>query len=108
MNPNVRPTSLTLASKPAKTGVKIEVYHPKRGWENVTIRDDYDFQNGQAPRGKGYHVNVEAPSEKVAFCTSSPVHDEKYVGNLWDYISERASVDGDQEAAEWYMRAKRR
>ena len=36
---------LKLASKPIKTSVRIEVQHPKRGWRNFTIRDDYNFEH---------------------------------------------------------------
>ena len=85
--------------------MKIEVYHPKRGWEKFTIRDDYDFEHGQAPSGKGFHVNVEALSEKIAYCSTHSLG-MSYVYQLWDHISERASVDGDEGAAAWYMNGK--
>ena len=69
--------------------------HPKRGWQNVTIRDDYDFAHGEPPAGKGYHVNVELPGEKIAFCDDRH-RGKALVENLWAYITERASVDGDE------------
>lgn len=97
--------SKPVPSQPAKTGVRIDVYHPKRGWEKFTIRDDYDFEHGQRPAGKGYHVNVEAPSEKIAYCSTRGLG-ESYVQQLWDHLSERASVDGEEKAAAWYMNGK--
>ena len=88
------------------TGVRIEVFHPKHGWRKATIRDDYDFAGGQPPAGKGYHVNVELPGEKIAYCLDSGTLGEAYVKNLWAYNTERLSVDGEVDAAKWYMRAK--
>ena len=85
--------------------MKIEVYHPKRGWERFTIRDDYDFAHGESPSGKGYHVNVEGPSEKIAYCCNHR-KGETTVQNYWDFISERVCVDGDEAAAQWYMNDK--
>ena len=79
--------------------------HPKRGWQNVTIRDDYDFAQGERPAGKGYHVNVELPGEKIAYCLNRNAG-RAYVENLWAYISERVSVDGEEKAARWYMNGK--
>lgn len=80
--------------------------HPKRGWQNVTIRDDYDFAQGGPPAGKGYHVNVELPGEKIAYCDNHR-GGKALVENLWAHITERASVDGDEQAAQWYMNNKR-
>ena len=107
LDPHSKHTALflKLASKPVKTGVRIEVEHPKRGWENFTIRDDYDFEHGERPSGKGYHVNVEAPSEKIAYCCAKG-RGVGYVRQCWDHISERVSVDGDAEAARWYLKNK--
>ena len=88
------------------TGVRIQVLHPRHGWLNATIRDDYDFARGQPPAGKGYHVNVELPGEKIAYCLNWDGGSPAFVSNLWAFNSERVSVDGDQGAALWYMRAK--
>lgn len=82
--------------------MRIEVYHPKRGWERVTIRDDYDFALGDPPVGKGPHVNVETPSEKIAYCATG-ARGSNYVEQCWGYISERARDTGDEETAQWYM-----
>ena len=86
--------------------MKIEVLHPKRGWQNVVIRDDYDFDRGERPSGKGCHVNVELPDEKIAYCSTGS-GGRAYVEQCWAFISERVSVDGDEEAARWYMNDKR-
>lgn len=88
--------------EPVKTGVRIEVLHPKHGWQRFTIRDDYDFARGKPPAGKGYHVNVELPGEKVASCWTDN-WGRRYVENLWDYLSQRVSAYGEKEAAQWYM-----
>ena len=51
------------------TGMRGQIQHHSRGWQNFTIRHDYDFAQGMA--GKGYHVNVELPGEKVAYVKRS-------------------------------------
>lgn len=61
---------LSLASKVVKTGVKIRMLHPNRGWQCFTIRDDYDFDRGERPFGKGCHVKMELPDVEIAYCST--------------------------------------
>ena len=82
-----------------------QVKHPKHGWQNFTIRHDYDFEKGMvADGGKGYHVNVELPDAKYAFTSHS--RGEEYATNCMQMLSERIKHDGEQKAAQWFMTKK--
>ena len=75
------------------------VERPNGSERNFTIRHDYDFAYGMA--GKGYHVNVELPSEKLAFC--KPNAGQRYFADCVQMLSERRLHDGDEAAARWFM-----
>jgi len=73
------------------------------GWANFTIRHDFDFARGLVQDGgKGYHVNVELPREKIAYITP---YGERYTRDCWDFLSQRIKYDGHLRAAVWFMRS---
>ncbi|KAL9117469.1 MAG: hypothetical protein Q9187_005995 [Circinaria calcarea] len=73
--------------------------------KNFTIRHDYDYAGGlQQQGGKGYHVNVELPDEKLAYVT---YHELKYAEDCWDHLSQRITNDGQQQAAQWFMKSQK-
>ena len=75
--------------------------HHILGWQNFTIRHDYDYAGGlRQDGGKGYHTNVELPHEKWAFTTW---YEKSYAEDCWKFLSERITIDGDQAAADWFM-----
>lgn len=80
------------------------VNHPN-GPKNFTIRHDYDFALGMPPQGKGYHVNVELPNEKYAYC--SPNLTENYYADCVQMLSQRRLHDkDDDQVSRWFMKAE--
>lgn len=75
---------------------------------NFTIRFDWDFDDERSSRGraKGFHVNVELPREKYAFCQLGGTK-LVYLDRV-QMLSERRLHDGDVKAAKWFMEGKRR
>ena len=55
---------------------------------------------------KDYKVNVEAPSEKMVYCFDYSLWAKAFVHQMWNEISETASVDWDGESVERYMDEK--
>ena len=78
------------------------VTHPNGTTKNFTIRHDYDFALGlPSAGGKGYHVNVELPNEKYAYC--SPPQGESNFADRVQMLSQRRLHDGDDGASKWLM-----
>lgn len=76
--------------------------HPNGKERNFTIRHDYDFAQGMPPKGKGYHVNVELPDQKIAYVKANA--GEAYFADCVQMLSQRVLHDGDQKASTWFMK----
>jgi hypothetical protein len=85
----------------AKKGFTGTVTNPQTGAsQRFTIREDYDYLQGSA--GKGYHVNLQIGTQKMAFVSTSEQTESAYVMRC-HMLGERYYVDGPQKAAEWYL-----
>ncbi|KAL8866995.1 MAG: hypothetical protein Q9198_008683 [Flavoplaca austrocitrina] len=89
--------------KPVFTGMRGIRRHYTKGWQNFTIRHDYDFLRGeQQAGGKGYHVNVELPQEKLAFVKWTG-GGHNYARDCWKTMSEMIENCGEKAAVDWFM-----
>ena len=106
---NTRPSQPNLTYMPmevATSGMRGVATNADGKSRNFTIRLDWDFEaeENNRPDGKGFHINVELPDKKFAFCKAQGTKAEFF--DRVQMLSERRLHDGDAAAAVWYMERK--